>query len=204
VSATNYQDQGSGGVLLIPDIPIGNGNVQSFSVGAGKDGNIYVMNRTGSDLGGYNSYTEFDPQAGGSDNIFTTISNALPNGASSTLAYFNQTLYYGGIGDSLRGLSFSSGPMSPSANTLGPAGATPVISANGTSTAVAWALDTTASGGPVLYAYDATDLTMELYDSTMQAGDAVDATGKYSVPVVANGHVYIGTQSGVNVFGLLP
>jgi hypothetical protein len=57
----------------------------------------------------------------------------------------------------------------------------------------------------VLYAYDATDLTTELYDSTMQAArDAVDATGNYSVPVVANGHVYIGTQSGVNVFGLLP
>jgi hypothetical protein len=204
-SATNYQDQGSGGVLLMPDIPIGNGNVQSFSVGAGKDGNIYVMGRTGSDLGGYNSYTEYDPQAGGSDGNFATIGNALPNGASSTLAYFNQTLYYGGIGDSLRGFSLLSGPMPPSANTLGPAGATPVISANGTSTAVAWALDTTASGGPVLYAYDASDLTTELYDSTMQAvRDAVDATGKYSVPVVANGHVYIGTQSGVNVFGLLP
>jgi hypothetical protein len=80
-----------------------------------------------------------------------------------------------------------------------------VISANGTSTAVLWALDTTANGGPVLYAYDATDLTSELYDSTMQASrDAVDVTSKYSVPVVANGHVYIGTQSGVNVFGLLP
>jgi len=51
-SATNYQDQGSGGVLLMPDIPIGNGNVLSFSVGAGKDGNIYVMGRTGTDLGG--------------------------------------------------------------------------------------------------------------------------------------------------------
>jgi hypothetical protein len=204
-SATNYQDQGSGGVLLMPDIPIGNGNVQSFSVGAGKDGNIYVMGRTGSDLGGYNSYTAYDPQAGGSDGNYYTIINALPNGASSTLAYFNQTLYYGGIGDSLKGFSLLSGPMPPSANTLGPAGATPVISANGTSTAVAWALDTTASGGPVLYAYDASDLTTELYDSTMlPVRDAVDATGKYSVPVVANGHVYIGTQSGVNVFGLLP
>jgi hypothetical protein len=57
----------------------------------------------------------------------------------------------------------------------------------------------------VLYAYDATDLTTELYDSTMQASrDTVDSTSKYSVPVVANGHVYIGTQSGVDVFGLLP
>ena len=103
--------------------------------------------------------------------------------------------------------------VSQSANTLGPAGATPVVSANvtanGTSTPVVWALDTTASGGhPVLYAYDATNVDTalpELYDSTMQASrDTVDATSKYSVPVVANGHVYIGTQTGVNVFGLLP
>jgi hypothetical protein len=195
-SATDYQDQGSGGVLLMPDIPDGNGNVFSFAVGAGKDGNIYVMGRTGSFLGEYN---------GSSDNIFATLNNALANGASSSPAYFNETLYYGGIQDSVKAIPVASGSPSQSGNTLGPAGATPVISANGTSTAVLWALDTTANGGPVLYAYDATDLTSELYDSTMQASrDAVDATSKYSVPVVANGHVYIGTQTGVNVFGLLP
>jgi hypothetical protein len=197
-SATNYQDQGSGGVLLMPDIPIGGGNVLSLAVGAGKDGNIYEMGRTGAFLG------EYDGQ---NDNNINTMSNALANGASSSPAYFNQILFYGGIGDSVKAINALSqgSPISQSANTLGPAGATPVISANGTSTPVAWALDTTASGGPVLYAYDATDLTTELYDSTMQAArDAVDATSKYSVPVVANGHVYIGTQSGVNVFGLLP
>jgi hypothetical protein len=196
-SATNYQDQGSGGVLLMPDIPIGGGNVLSLSVGAGKDGNIYYMGRTGDFLG------EYDGQ---NDNNIFTITNALPNGASSTPAYFNQTLYYGGIGDSVRAIDvLGTNTTSQSANTLGTVGATPVISANGTSTPVAWALDTTASGAPVLYAYDATDLTTELYDSTMQASrDTVDATSKYSVPVVANGHVYIGTQSGVDVFGLLP
>jgi hypothetical protein len=197
-SATNYQDQGSGGVLLMPDIPIGGGNVLSLAAGAGKDGNIYEMGRTGAFLG------EYDGQ---NDNNINTMTNALANGASSSPAYFNQTLYYGGIGDSVKAINaLSQGtPDSESANTLGPAGATPVISANGTSTPVAWALDTTASGGPVLYAYDATDLTTELYDSTIQASrDTVDATSKYSVPVVANGHVYIGTQSGVDVFGLLP
>ena len=99
-------------------------------------------------------------------------------------------------------------PTSQSANTLGASGATPVISANGTSTPIVWALDTTASGGPVLYAYDATnvDTTLRSYTTApcSAARDTVDATSKYSVPVVANGHVYIGTQSGVNVFGLLP
>jgi hypothetical protein len=204
-TATNL-DEGSGGVLLVPDIPVGGGVVYSLAMGAGKDGGIYYMGRTGQDLGEYN---------GNFDNDIDTISPGLPNGASSTPAYFNLTLFYGGIGDSVRAIDvLGTNTTSLSANTLGSAGATPVISANETSTPIVWVLDTTASGGPVLYAYDITNVATEqnplpqlpkLYDSTMQASrDAVDATSKYSVPVVANGHVYIGTQSGVNVFGLLP
>src|ERR1700733_1043897 len=187
-------DQGSGGVLLMPDIPLGNGNFLSLAVGAGKDGNIYVMGRSGSFMGEYN---------GSTDNIIATLKDALANGASSSPAYFNETLYYGGIQDSVKAIPLASGSTSESGNTLGPAGAAPVISASATSTPVAWVLDTTASDGPVLYAYDATDLTT-LYNSPTQTSGAVDATSKYSVPVVANGHVYIGTQTGVNVFGLLP
>jgi hypothetical protein len=196
--SANYQTQGSGGVLLVPDLNIG-GTTLSLAAGAGKDGNIYVMGRTGDFLG------EYDGQ---NDNNLFTMSNALPSGASSTPAYFNNMLYYGGIGDSVRSINVldpSGSPVTQSTNTLGTSGATPVISANGTSTAIVWALDTTANGGPVLHAYDATDLSSELYNSSMQAGrDAVDATASYSVPVVANGHVYVGTQTGVEVYGLLP
>jgi hypothetical protein len=196
--SANYQTQGSGGVLLVPDLNIG-GTTLSLAAGAGKDGNIYVMGRTGDFLG------EYDGQ---NDNNLFTMSNALPSGASSTPAYFNNMLYYGGIGDSVRSINVldpSGSPVTQSTNTLGTSGATPVISANGTSTAIVWALDTTANGGPVLHAYDATDLSSELYNSNMQASrDAVDATGTNSVPVVANGHVYVGTQTGVEVYGLLP
>jgi hypothetical protein len=196
--STNYQDQGSGGVVLVPDLDLG-GTILSLAAGAGKDGNIYVMGRVGSFLG------EYDGQ---NDNNLFTMSNALPNGASSTPAYFNNLLYYGGMGDSVKSINVldpSGSPVTQSAITLGPSGATPVVSANGTSTAIVWALDTTANGGPVLHAYDATDLTTELYNSSMQAGrDAVDATDTYSVPVVANGRVYVGTQTGLNVYGLLP
>jgi hypothetical protein len=193
-TATNL-DEGSGGVLLVADSPDG-----PLALGAGKDGSIYYMGASGQDLGQYN---------GGPDANLYTITPGLPNGASSTPALFNQTLFYGGIGDSVRAIDLvGTNTVSQSVNTLGPAGATPVVSANVTSTPVVWALDTTASGGPVLYAYDATNVDTalpEIYDSTMQpTRDTVDATSKYSVPVVANGHVYIGTQTGVNVFGLLP
>jgi hypothetical protein len=196
-SATNYQNQGTGGVLLVPDLDLG-GTILSLAAGAGKDSNIYVMGRVGDFLG------EYDGQ---NDNNLFTMSDALPNGASSTPAYFNNMLYYGGIGDSVKSINIldpSGTPVTQAGSTFA-SGATPVISANGTSTAIVWALDTTASGGPVLHAYDATDLSSELYNSSMQAGrDAVDATATYSVPVVANGHVYVGTQTGVEVYGLLP
>jgi hypothetical protein len=136
----------------------------------------------------------------------------LPNGATSTAAYFNQHFYYGASGDALKGFTMNplgGSVVTQSTGTLGDAGATPVITANGTSAAILWALDTTASGGPVLHAYNATDLTQELYNSTQaQTGgvprDTIHTTGKYAVPLVVNGHVYIGTESGVDVFGLLP
>jgi hypothetical protein len=193
--SANYQDQGSGGILLMPDIQNGNATL-SLAAGAGKDGNIYELGRTGDFLG------EYDGQ---NDNNFFTMSNALPYGASSTPAYFDTVLYYGGNGDSLKAflaLGFSNSAVSQSTSTLGPAGATPVISANGTSTPIVWALDTTASGGPALYAYNAADLTNQLYSSNTNPNDAIGATSAHAVPVVANGSVYVGTESGVIFFGL--
>jgi len=84
-----------------------------------------------------------------------------------------------------------------------------VISANGTNTAILWALDTKASGGAVLHAYDATNLTTELYNSTQaQVGgaprDSIGTTSTHAIPLVTNGLVYIGTDAGLAVFGLMP
>jgi hypothetical protein len=134
------------------------------------------------------------------------LSNALPNGASSTPATIEGILYYGGNGDSLKAfvvLGFSSFPASEATNTLGPAGATPVISTKSDmSTPIVWTLDTTASGGPALYAYDAMNLSSQLYSSSAKSGDAVGATSAHAVPLVANGSVYIGTETGITIFGL--
>jgi PQQ-like domain len=196
--SANYQDQGSGGVMVAPTFQYA-GQPLPLAIGAGKDGNIYELFYSGTALG------EYVP---GGDNNQSTLTGALPNGATSSPAYFNQHFYYGGSGDALKG--FTMNPLggslvTQSTGTLSDAGATPVISANGTNTAILWALDTTGNGGPVLHAYDATDLTKELYNTTQSAArDTIHATGKYTVPVVINGHVYIGTQSGVDVFGLLP
>jgi hypothetical protein len=88
-------------------------------------------------------------------------------------------------------------------------GATPSISANGNSDAIVWTIENLA-GNPkdnppaVLHAYDATNVGRELYNSNQvitrdQAGDAI----KFTVPTIANGRVYIGTQTEVDVYGLL-
>ncbi len=57
----------------------------------------------------------------------------------------------------------------------------------------------------MLYAFDATNLAHELYDSNQAAGgrDQFGSGNKFITPIVANGQVFVGTQTGVAVFGLL-
>ncbi len=125
----------------------------------------------------------------------------------SSPAYFNGTLYYGGVNDSLKAFAFTNGvfstpPASKSANVFGYPGATPSISANGASNGIVWVSENTDPA--VLHAYDAGNLGTELYRSNQNSGrDSFGAGNKYIVPTVANGKVYVGTTDGVGVFGLL-
>jgi len=82
-------------------------------------------------------------------------------------------------------------------------GATPSISANGTSNAILWAAEN--GGTAVLHAYDATNLSHELYNSNQASGrrDRFGTGNKFITPMITNGKVYVGTTNGVGVFGLL-
>ncbi len=86
-------------------------------------------------------------------------------------------------------------------------GASPVISANGTTGGILWAINSSqwnVSGPAILYAFDATNLNKELYDSNQFSSDNPGPAVKFTVPTVANGSVYVGTQTQLAVFGLFP
>lgn len=189
-------DLGSGGALLLPDMTDSAGNAHHLAVGAGKDGNIYVVNRDS--MGKFNA---------SSNNIYQEIDGVLPGGIWSMPAYFNNTVYFGSVGNNLQAFSITNAqlataPSSRTDNQFKYPGTTPSISANGTSNAILWAAE---NGDPaVLHAYDAVNLAHELYNSN-QAGrrDQFGTGNKFIVPTVVNGKVYVGTTSGVGVFGLL-
>jgi outer membrane protein assembly factor BamB len=147
---------------------------------------------------------KFSPTA---NNIWQQITGVLAGGIWGSPAYFNHVVYYGGQTDTLKALPITNAllataPSSQSALQFRYPGATPAISANGTSNGVVWA----AENGPVgaLHAYDATNLAHELYNSN-QAGtrDQFGAGNKFITPMITAGKVYVGATNGVAVFGLL-
>jgi len=123
-------------------------------------------------------------------------------------AYFNNALYYGPQGNSLKvftisNAKLSASPASQTGNAFPYPGATPSISANGTSNGILWAAEN--GGTAVLHAYDASNLANELYNSNQASGgrDQFGSGNKFITPTVINGKVYVGTTNGVGVFGLL-
>lgn len=196
-------DLGSGGVMLLPDLKDSANNVWHLALGAGKDGNIYVVSR--------DSMGKFNPLA---NQNHQTVLGYLSGGTGlvqselGSPAYFNNTVYYGGVGDYIKAFAITNTRLSDSATHQGNPtfifpGATPSVSANGSKDAIVWAVRN--SNPADLHAYDATNLANELYNST-QAPNSRDEFGpgnKFITPTIANGRVYVGTQTGVAVFGLL-
>jgi len=194
----NDTDLGSGGVLLLPPQ---RGPNPDLAVAVGKEGSIYLLNRD--NMGKYN--------ASGDSQIVQELPNAI-GGIWGMPAYFNGAVYFGGEYDSLKAFTlsngrFAAGPASQSGNTYSYPGPTPSVSANGTANGIVWALDNGASSsrGPgVLYAYDAANLSQELYSSAQNAArDQLGPAVNFTVPTVVNGKVYVGTGNSLAVFGLL-
>jgi uncharacterized repeat protein (TIGR03806 family) len=192
-------DVGSGGAMVLPD-SMGSVAHPRLLVGGSKAGTLYLLDRD--NMGHFN--------AAGDSQIVQSITNATGQ-CYDTPALFNNTLYLAGTGDRLKAFTMSGGLISPttpvamSPSSFGFAAPSASVSANGTSNGIVWAIkvDGWGSGQPgVLYAYNATNIALELYNSS-QAGarDAASGAVKFSVPVIANGKVYVGGQSALSVYG---
>jgi hypothetical protein len=191
-------DLGSGGGMLLPDLMDSTSTVRHLMVGAGKDGNIYVVDRDS--MGKFNASTNQNYQ---------TLGGVLAGGIWSTPAYFNGTVYYGDVSGTLKAFAISSArlgatPQSQSATQFIYPGTAPSVSANGTANGIVWAHEN--ANLAVLHAYDAANLAHEIYNSNQAAGnrDQFGTGNKYITPTVADGKVFVGTTNSVAVFGLLP
>jgi hypothetical protein len=195
-------DLGSGSPLLIPDQVDSTSTTRHLMLAAGKDKNLYLLDRD--NMGKYNG------NVASSDAIYQELPGALTGSLFSAPVYFNGSIYIAEVGGTLKQYAFSAArlpatPSSHSSATFARPGTSASISANGSSNAIVWAVQSGSGSAAVLHAYNPANLAVEYYNST-QAASARDAFGngnKFITPVVANGKVFVGTPSGVAVFGLL-
>jgi Big-like domain-containing protein len=202
--AENDADLGSGANILLP----GSSSFPHETIGGGKDGNIFVVNRD--DMGGFNS---------SQNSVIQTVHTGTKqfDNIFSTPVYWNGFVYYHPESDVLHAFSWSSGmlssqPVSSGTTVYEQHGATASLSANGTTNGIIWDIDNTAyngtdpsaSGPAVLHAYDATIVATELYNSS-QAGtrDKAGLALKFIVPTISGGRVYVPTGNELDVYGLL-
>jgi chitodextrinase len=205
VMQSNDIDLGSSGPIILP-AAVGTAGHPPM-IATGKVGIVYLLDQT--NMGKYNTGANQD--LGEVSVGFNTSSNA--NGFYGQPAYWNGNIYTIIVGDSLRQFSVGNGTISTvsgshSDNTFTFRGATPAVSASGTTTnGLVWVADITAyqSGGAVILdAYDATNVSTPLYSSPASGSGAAATAAKFTVPTVANGKVYLGGQLAFTVFGLLP
>jgi len=204
------QGVGASAPVLLPD-SAGTSSAQHWliggSKGGSKGGSLYVVNRD--NMGQFQSAPCPDPAP-----RVRTVS--VGNGAIlSAPLFWNGAVYVAPGNGNLMAFPMSAGILatsplpSQSPESFGPQGATPVISANGTNNAILWLIDAsgalaTPNAPTVLRAYDPNNLSNEIYNSAVvPSRDSAGPAVKFTVPTVANGKVYVGTQTELDVYGLL-
>jgi hypothetical protein len=209
----NDNDFGSGGAAVLVDQPTG--PVAHLLIGGGKDGNLFLLNRDA--MGRFNSSVNA---------VIQTISESYS--IFATPVFWQNNLYIAGSKGPLKQFvfnpatgKFGSAQLTQSSTTYPFPGATPSLSSNGTTNGIVWALDNSqyctpqapGCGPAVLHAHDATNLAVELWNSSQASGqrDQAGRAVKFVVPTVANGKVYVGTRGNdstvlgeLDVYGLLP
>jgi hypothetical protein len=200
-------DLGSGSNILVP----ANSTYPLITIGGGKDGNVFVVNPL--DMGGFNAT---------SNNVIQTtqICTNGYNNIFSTPVYWsgNSTIYYHCDSSVISAYGWDassalmSGVTSKGTTVFKTHGATPSLSSNGAANGIIWEIDNSnysyslgvPQGPSILYAYDATNLATELYDSSQNSTrDTAGQARKFTVPTIANGKVFVPTSTELDIYGLL-
>jgi phosphodiesterase/alkaline phosphatase D-like protein len=197
---SNNLDLDAGGLILLPDQ---SGTHPHLLVSAGKDGSIFLVDR--------DNMTHFHA----ADQNPQTLVNIFPFGTPlpgnySSPVYFNGAVYFGPVADVLQMFKLNNGllttaPTSTSPEAYSYPGGALAISANGNLNGILWAVQKNGTTAGALHAYDASNLSFELYNSD-QAGtrDTLDVAAKFAIPLVVNGKVFVASNSKLTVYGLLP
>jgi hypothetical protein len=204
---------GSAGVALLPtDFTNGAKYAATYS----KEGRFFLINTA--------TMGKFNP---GGDNqipqVFMvgdyTCSDAITSDVAEgptwnrlygTPSYWNGNVYAAASSSPLKQYQFQNGllnptPLAVSPTSYGLRGANTVVSSNGTQNAILWAYEKSAAGQGILHAYDATDVSKELWNSMMNAGrDQLGQGIGFATPVVAEGRVVVAYDTRVGIYGLLP
>ena len=207
--SANNLDLGSAGPVLLVDQTTG--PYPHLLISAGKNGTIYVVNRD--NMGHFNANND--------NQIVQALIGALPNGDAesgnfNSPVYYNGYVYYAAVSDCVRAFQLANGLLTTAPTSVSSAiyplrGGALAISSNGNTNGVLWVVQSNGASADnvnaagVLYAFDANNVAVELYDST-EAGtrDTMDKAAKFSVPLVANGKVFVASQSQLAAYGLLP
>jgi hypothetical protein len=203
---------GSAGVALLPtDFTTGNSYAASYS----KEGRLFVVNTNA--MGAFDSAGDSQiPEEFmvGEDVCSSSITGDVAEGSTwnrlyGTPSYWNGNLYTGASNSPMKQYQFENGllnptPIATSPTSYGLRGANSVVSANGIQDAIVWAYEKTAAGQGILHAYDATNVSKELWNSNMNSGrDALGEGIGFATPVVAAGRVIVTYDTKVGVFGSL-
>ena len=219
--AEHDTDLGSGAPVLLPTQT--SGGPTHLLTQVGKEGVIYLIDR--------DNMGQFNPV--NNDQIRQSFSGPA-HGLWGTPAFWQNRLYVGGQRDSLKVFDFESATelfdetvTSLSAHVFNFPGTIPSVSSQGASHGIVWVIDAglygyaspnagvdcsvvpvpaACSGPAVLSAYDALNLAVEYWNSSMAANnrDRAGNAVKFVPPTIANGKVYVGTRTEVDVYGLLP
>jgi hypothetical protein len=199
-------DLGSSGPMILPD-SAGTTAHPHLMIGSGKPGYLYLIDRD--QMGHINGD---DSQIVGKVAVHPN-SGGNGSGIFATPVYWNGFVYATAVGDKIKAFTLNAGvlsttPVSQSLQNFSQPGALLSLSANGNAAGIVWAAQGDGyqpQANAVLHAYDAMDLTKELWNSNQAPGmrDQAAKVAKNAVPTVVNGRVYFGTQTELEVYGEL-